>query len=248
MAIRQLPGADAKLTAQAEALGAFVRKQVTPEGAVWIETGDNWAGGGLALQALALSHRAKPDAATRDALLRATNYYTAALRTKPFVPVAIAALPGLVEFALQEPLDAERTAALFAMADLLLDHQYTRSDGRNPAWVGGFRMGADKGVEPTCGSADAALALVHAARLTRRVPDLARFRKYRDAAVGGMVFATSLQFTDENADQFERSFRARYMVGGVHATPTDGVLWIEATAGAVRAHLAFLQSGAEGRE
>jgi hypothetical protein len=89
--------------------------------------------------------------------------------------------------------------------------------------------------------------MASAAKLTRHVPDLARFGKYRQAAIDGLTFARSLQFTDENADHFEANYRSRFLTGGVHLTPADGTVRIDATAALVTGQLMFLESGAEGR-
>lgn len=247
LAIRRLPDADGKLLGQAEELGGFVRKHVQDDGSIRLENGDDERTCGLVLQSLVHSQQAKPDPAKRDALLKAFDFYAGSFQRKPSLPLAANLLPALVEIALQEPLDPKRNAALFQMADFLAARQYTGSENCHPSWVGGFRSTPGAAAEPTWASVEAAVALTHAARLTRRVPDLARFQRYRNAAVSGLLFAINLQFTDLTADQFEKTFRTRYMVGGTHHSPTDGTLRVEATAAAVRGYLAYLRSGAETR-
>ncbi|MGL6096286.1 MAG: hypothetical protein ACRC7O_10885, partial [Fimbriiglobus sp.] len=84
--------------------------------------------------------------------------------------------------------------------------------------------------------------------LTRNVPDLGRFARYRESGVNGLLFARNLQFSDENADHFEKNFRSRFLAGGVHLSPSDAAIRADATAALVLANLRFLESGAELRE
>jgi hypothetical protein len=169
-------------------------------------------------------------------------HYRAAFQAKPHPLTAATLLPGCAEFCLAANKDQAACTAAFDLADWLCGCQYTRTDARTPAWAGGFRTAA----EPTHESAVCAAGLVAAVKLTRQTTgDLARFRKYRQAAVDGLAFARGLQFTDESADHFEKGFRARFLVGGMHLTPTDGTVRIDATAHLVTAHLAYLQWAAE---
>jgi hypothetical protein len=254
LAVYALPTPDAKLTAQAEELCAFLRSRVGPDGS--IQTADQTSEPaqadvdavnvypGLAIQALAASHRAKPDPGKQATLAKTVGHYRGVFKAQPTAMLAATLLPGVADFCLQTR-DATAAAAVAEMADHLCGCQYTRSDARSAAWVGGFRSGP-AAAEPGAEGALCAAALVSAVQITRQVaPDLARFQRYRQAAVDGLAFARRLQFSDGNADHFEKGFRARFLDGGVHLTPTDGTLRIDATAHLVAAQLAFLQSGAE---
>lgn len=255
LAVYALPGPDAKLTAQAEELCLFLRSQVGTDGSIQTrDQPDDPAAKadadvmnvypGLAIQALAASHRTKPDPGKQAALVKSITHYHGVFKTQPTAMLAATLLPGVADFCLQTK-DATAAAAVAEMADYLCDCQYTRSDARSAAWVGGFRPGQAT-TEPGAESALCAAALVSAVRITRQVaPDQTRFHRYRQAAVDGLAFARRLQFSDENADHFEKGFRARFLTGGVHLSPTDGTLRIDASAHLVTAQLAFLQSGAE---
>ncbi len=260
LAVYALPAPDARLTVQAEELCAFVGLHVGADGAIQTldpagdATAKTDADGvnvypGLAIQALAASSRAKPDPAKQAALARAIGYYRGVFKAQPTTMLAATLLPGVADFCLQSR-DTTAAAAVVEMADYLCNCQYTRPDARSPAWVGGFRPGllsSQTMAEPGAESALCVQALAGAVQVTRQVaPDLVRYRRYRQAVVDGLGFARRLQFSDENADHFEKGFRTRFLVGGVHLTPTDGTLRVDATAHLVTAQLAFLQSGAEG--
>jgi hypothetical protein len=248
LAVYKLPTADPALASSADQLCGFLRKQCQPNGAIGgdekSDAESQLLAPGLAIQALTANLRAKPEAATRDCLTRAVAFYRTAFKTQPHPLLAAGLLPGCVEFALVAGKNPTATAFAFELADWLCQCQYTRGDSTNPAWAGGF-----KGCGPTPGSESAVVAgaMASAAKLTRHVPDLARFGKYRQAAIDGLTFARSLQFTDENADHFEANYRSRFLTGGVHLTPADGTVRIDATAALVTGQLMFLESGAEGR-
>jgi hypothetical protein len=99
--------------------------------------------------------------------------------------------------------------------------------------------------EPDADSAICTAGLIDAMRLTRHVPDVARYRTYHQAVLDGLAFVRGLQFTDENADHYEKGFRTRFLTGGAHLSPSDGTIRVDATAGLVSCQLRFLRSGAE---
>ncbi|MFO0849980.1 MAG: hypothetical protein U0871_15705 [Gemmataceae bacterium] len=251
LAVYRSPAADPALMTSAEQLCGFVRKQCQPTGAIGsgdgpakTDTEGQHLAPGLAIQALTANLRVKPDAANRDLVTRSVAFYRSKFQTQPHPLLAAGLVPGFVEFALLSGKDVTATAGVFEMADWLCQCQYTRADAPNPAWAGGFKgCGSPPGWEAAwvCG------AMASAAKLTRHVPDLARFGKYRQAAIDGFAFARALQYSDENADHFERTYRARFLTGGVHLSPADGTIRIDATAALVCSQFAFLESGAEGR-
>ncbi len=259
LAIYALPNPDAKLLDQAEELCAFLRSRGGADGSVQAFDSPDTAKAdpdganvypGLAVRALAASNRAKPDAGKRGALAKAVGFYRRSFQAQPTAMLAATLLPGFADFALQTR-DKAAAAAVFELADWLCGCQYTQADAPSAAWVGGFKpdqQPAHLTAEPTFEGACCAAALAAAIQVTRQVePDLTRFRRYRQAVVDGLAFARRLQFTDENADHFEKGFRAQFLVGGVHVAPSDGTLRIDATGHLVTAHLAFLRSGAEGQ-
>ena len=255
LAIFALPNPDAKLLQDADGLVKFVRKQVQANGAIGFtepatdepQKADPEGASiypGYALQALSASLRLRPDAATRELFPKAMAYQARLLKSQPTPMLVATTLPALVDYALMANKDPGVVATALDAADWLCAAQVSRAEPRRGAWAGGFSVG---GTEPTADSATCALALCHAARLTRQLPDAARFTKYRGAAVEGLAFVRTLQFTDESADHFDKAFRARCVVGGVRQSPGDGTLRIDATAQAVLAHLAYLQCGTEQR-
>lgn len=243
LTIHSLPNPDATLLVQADGLCVYLRKQCRPTGAIQEADDRPPADPGLAIRALLANCRAKPDRAALELVAKAIAHYRAAFQAKPSPALAGSLLPGFVEFALMNGKEPISTAAAFELADWLCDHQYTRTDTRNPLWAGGFKAGD---AEPGCEAIACAGGLTMAAKLTRQVPDLNRFPKYRNAAVEALTFARgTLQYTDETADHFEKNFRARFLTGGCHLSPSDGVVRIDATAQLVNAHLMYLTSGAE---
>jgi hypothetical protein len=249
---------DPKLAAEAERLCRFLGKQWRngavhytdgPEDPLKVDPDGVTVYPGLAVQALAASHRAKPEPWKQDALAKAAAHYRAYFKAHPHPMLAATLIPGFTEFCLQAGKDPATAATVFELADWLGGCQYTLTDARNPTWVGGFRptpATAPQPDEPTHESAVCAAGLAAAAKLTRQTTgDLTRFQKYRQGVVDGLAFVRGLQFTDESADHFEKGFRARFLVGGVHLTPTDGTVRIDATAHLVSAELAYLQSGTE---
>ncbi len=251
LALLELPNADAKLLADAEALGVYLRKRIQPSGAILMSdeptSADSDAdamGSGLALRALVATHKLKPDAAKKDAILRAIGYSANQFKARKSPQLAAAMIPAVADVYLNMGKDPALAALAFEMADTLCGCQYSRADARSVAWVGGFKLSSP---EPGLDSLQATSALAMAAKLTRQVPDLTRFVRYRQAANDGLAFARSLQFSDENAEHFEKAYRVRFLVGGAHLSPSDGTVRIDATGQLVSAQLAFLQSGAESR-
>jgi len=238
MAICELPSPEAKLLGEAEALSVYLRKP--PLG----ETEADATKVGLSLRALVATYRFKPDAAKKEAIQKCMTAGSNSFKVHRSPAVAAAMIPGIADSYAVVAKDPAVAAMAFEMADALCADQYTRADARTMAWVGGFKLGT---AEPGSDSIAAAGALCAAAKLTRQVPDLTRFVRYRKAAVEALAFSRSLQFSDENAEHFEKSFRARFLVGGTHLGPSDGTVRIDATGMLVSAQLAFLHSGAEAR-
>jgi hypothetical protein len=251
LAVYHLPKPDAQRLTEAEALCGFVRQRCGPDGTIQLnekaDAKERNLAPGLVVRMLAMSNQIKPDAGKRETLVRVMNHYRGVFKAQPNALLAAMLLPGVVDFCLHNNNDATAAATAFELADWLCECQYTRAEMRSPGWIGGFRSGPSRDHEPDSESALYAGALACAAKLRRHVPDLAQYRKYRQAAVEGLAFTRGLQFSDGNTDHFEKGFRGRFLVGGTHLSPTDGTVRIDSTAYLVLAHLAFLQSGAEAR-
>ncbi len=258
LAIYHLPAPDARQLADAELLCAFLRKQCRPNGAVnhtdtmtdephKADPDGATLYPGVALDALLANQQVKPDATTRDLLAKAVAHYRSLAKAQPSAALAASLVPAFVEVTLLTNKDPGLTAATLELADYLCACQYTRSDTRVGHWVGGFRSAPAAANEPSAASAGCVTALCAAAKLTRQIPDAARFHKYRGHVLAGLQFVGGLQYTADNAEHFEKSFRTRFLVGGCRVGPSDGVARVDATAGLVCALGAYLRSGAEGK-
>ena len=72
--------------------------------------------------------------------------------------------------------------------------------------------------------------------------DAARAAKCRGAVANGMAFARSLQLADETCQHFEKSFRVRFLLGGMTVSPADGNLRVDQTAMLALAQMRYLES------
>ena len=77
------------------------------------------------------------------------------------------------------------------------------------------------------------------------MPDLARFQKYRRAAVDAVGFLRTLQLTDETTDHFTPEFRSKFLKGGVRSAPGDGAIRSDGCGTALVAWVAYLTQGTE---
>lgn len=258
LAVYELPSADDKLIAEAEKLCGFLQKQLRPDGSVHYT--DNPADvppqvdpsganeyPGYALHALAVSNRARPAAWKADAVKKAAAFYRAAFKTAPHPMLAATLTPALAELYLQTK-DPTALAAAFEMNDWLCELQVPPGDPKRPLWAGGFRGWANgHAVDAPPGFETGAYlqSLSFACKLTREVPDLQRFGRYRQAAVDAAQYLGTLQYTEANTRHFADSYRANTLIGGFYLSPTDGNLRVDATARCVGGLLRFLASGAE---
>ena len=257
LAIAEIPNPDAKLIADAEALTLFVRNHCAADGSVQAfdsptdpaksDPNATTLYPGLALQSLVVSVRRKPDPATQAAIARGITFYRTAYKSQPNPMLAATMLPAITDYYLLTK-DANTAAAGLELADGLCACQYTRADATQIAWIGGFRPSAGTlNVEPRYETAAFVEGLAAATTLTRHAPDLTRFEKYRAACVGGLLFAKSLQFTEDNTEHFEKAYRSRFIVGGVHLSPTEASVRADVTGLMVLACVRYLESGAEVR-
>jgi hypothetical protein len=258
LAVYELPGADDRLLGEAEKLCAFLRKQLRENGSVHFA--DNPADDaaqvdpagateypGYALHALAVSHRVRPAGWKRDAAKKGCDHYRAAFKAAPHPTLAATLTPALAELYAQTK-GSETATTVFEMNDFLAGLQYPPGDGNNPLWAGGFRAwagGKAADATPGCEAGAYLQSLACACQVTRLVPDLPRFARYKQAATDAAQFVCGIQYTEPNTRHFENTFRANVLIGGFYLAPADGTLRIDATARCVTGLLRFLTSGAE---
>jgi len=251
-----LPGADPRLTAEAEKLCAFLHKQFLPNGSIHCSDGqpdesriDSTAVNqfaGYAIQAVMASHRVKPAPWKQEVATKALEYYRSYFKGHTHPLLAATLTPGLADLAMQTG-SVEAATLVFEMNDWLIGLQY-QPDQRHPLWVGGFRgwvNGQPTETEPGCECGAYLQSLACACELSPRGTDVDRADRFRRAAVDAAHFLTGLQYTEANTRHFENSYRATLLIGGFHQSPTDGDLRIEGTAGALTGLVRFLTSGAE---
>jgi len=255
LAIFELPGADAKLAADGERLVEFIHRNLKTDGSVhYIDSPADSAlkldpaganeHPGFALQAIAASNRLKPAAWKTDAMKKGLDHYRAFFKSQPHPMLATTLAPAFAEcFAQTKWNDA--AAAVLEMNDWLLGLQYASGDARHPAWAGGFKPSSKGEAEPgfECGWQLQSLAAGY--RVLRLNPDLARAERYKQAMADAVGFLAGLQYAESNTRHFEDNYRAGTLIGGVHLSPTDGNLRIDATAAAVTGLLKWLNSGAD---
>jgi hypothetical protein len=258
LAIYELPAADAKLVAEAEKLCEFLHKQCKPDGSIHYTDGANDDPAkidpegmneypGLALHAIMAGNRVKPAAWKTEVAKKGVEFYRAAFRAKPHPMLAATLTPACAELYFQAKLPDAATIA-FELNDWLCGVQIAGNDPRTPQWAGGFRVVIDGRATETTPGPETGLyvqSLAYACQLTRQIPDLERFAKYKGATLDAIQFLTGLQYLETNTRHFETAFRANMLIGGFHLSPTDGNLRIDATAIAITGLVKFLGSGAE---
>ena len=255
LAVYDLPGADDKLIAEAERLVEFLHRTLKSDGSVhYIDSQTESAEKadpagvnehpGAALHAIAVSNRVKPAAWKAEALKKGVDHYRTVFKANPHPMLAATLAPAFTEHFLQSK-STEAAAAVLEMNDWLIGLQYPSGDPRHPLRAGGFRMSASAESEPgfECGFMIQSLACGY--QVLRFHPDLARAARYKQALADAVGFVAGLQYTETNTRHFEDSFRSNILIGGVHLTPTDGNMRIDATAAAVTGLLRYLGSGAE---
>lgn len=258
LAIYDLPGADAKLVAEAERLCEFLHKQCRPDGSIHYTDGASDVPTqidptgvneypGTALHAIMVSNRVKPAAWKTEAAKKGMEFYRAYFKTKPHPMLAATLTPACAELYIQAKL-TDAATAVFELNDWLCALQIPGTDPRLPQWAGGFRTVVNGQQADTPPGPETGLyvqSLADACKLTRLVPDLDRFRRYQAAATNAVQFLCGMQFLEANTRHFENSFRANMLIGGFHLSPTDGSLRIDAAGIAITGLLQFLGSGAE---
>jgi hypothetical protein len=247
LAINELPAPKADLLEKSEQLCNYIRKNARTDGSLGYadatEDGkpavDDPSGindyPGIALYALMVSQRQRPESWKTDIVRKAVGYYQSWWRghkNMAFIPWQTAAYA--------EAYLATRDQALadfvFEMNEYLCDQQYTQTDQAHPEWRGGFRVVAERQVDaaPTVGSAAYGESLAQACRVARQAADVKRFDRYSNAAGECVRFLALLQYTEGNTGHFEESYRKR-LLGGFFASNQDGTLRLDYTQHAVSA-------------
>ena len=243
-AIYEVPDPDASLLADAEALIRYVLSQQQPDGSF---PATDALGCVRILQGLMLADQQKPDSARRLALCRGLNWAITQFREKPSPPLAASLLPILNEV-YRQGKDAPTATVAFQLADWVCDCQYTRRDAPKLGWVGGFRTHPELRATPEEPGAEAGImtmGLAAATHLTRQVPHLTRYPKYRQATLDGLQFLAGLQFAQDSAPQIDPHIRNRYLLGGIAQSGSNWTVRPDSTAMLIFANLQYLQSGAE---
>jgi len=253
LAIHELPTPSPELLDRAEELCAFIRSRQQADGS--LQYGDTpeataadpagvRAHPGPALHAVAVSQKRRPAAWKPELVRKAMPYYRQVFKQSPhptFVPSQTAAFAE----AFMQTKDATFASFVFEMNDWLVQLQYAQLDPRRQTWFGGFQSyegGQIVATPPDFQTALYAQSLAEACRVTRQIPDLDRYNRYRTSLVRSLQFLTTLQYTDEACQHFAAHYRPA-VVGGFHPSHQDGNLRVEDTAQSVSAMLQFFNCG-----
>ena len=256
MAIHELPAPADDLLKQGEELANFIRKQQRDDGSFRLldgtdetprETESVQTYPGVALYGLMLSQRHRPAAWKTDVARRALPYYFSQWKANPnltCVPMLTAAFAEM--YLLTK--DQAFASGVFEISDWVCGLQYTKEDARNPAWIGGFKGYNDaKQPVPTAPTVQTAAyleGLAQACRVTRQVPDAARYERYKVVAANACQFLTGLQFGEDTTRHFAPNHRA-LLFGGFHVSHQDGNLRIDAQQHAVAGMIQYLTFAAD---
>ncbi|HEV3143118.1 MAG TPA: hypothetical protein VGZ47_04460, partial [Gemmataceae bacterium] len=203
LAIHELPNPADDLVQLGEELAHFIRRQQRADGSLRYTDGDDPPNDkehevlhtypGLALYSLMASQKRRPAAWKLDVVRKALPYSQAWWKARPSSAFVLWQSAAFTEAYLQtrEPAFA---AFVFEMNDWICSQQFVPGNTRQPAWVGGFRNVPEKpfagwdSLPPNLESAAVAEGLVQACRITRRLPDMQRYERYRAALDASMSF------------------------------------------------------------
>src|SRR5260221_9420527 len=128
-----------------------------------------------------LSQRSRPAPWKMDIVRRAMPYYRGWWKEHPS-PDFVAWQSAAYAAAYSTTHDPAYAGFVFEMNDWLCGFQYTQTDARHSGWIGGFKGFTDGKVSqspPQANCAALAEGLIEACRITRQVPDAARFDRYK---------------------------------------------------------------------
>lgn len=255
-AIHELPAPADDLLMQGEQLARFIFNQQRPDGSLSLSDDPSVPAAadgvnqypGWALYGLMRSQTARPQPWKTEFFRRSLGYYRVWWKEHPSPAFAASMVPACAEaYVTSKDRAKDAAAADFCreLCDWLCGLQYQSLDASAPHWLGGFQpVERGKPVRGMPRASDAAYvgALVEGCRVARQVPDLERYPRYKDAVQRGAQFLSTLQYTESNTLQFAADYRARFLVGGFHASPVDGDLKLDDTRQAVSALVQYLAS------
>jgi hypothetical protein len=247
LAINELPAPQADLLEKSEQLCNFIRKQARPDGSLAYQDSKGDDEGincypGVALHGLMHSLRHRQARWKIDLVRKALPYYRGwwkEHRNMAFVPSMSAA------YAEAHHRTKDRACADFVndMNDWICTLQYSQIEPRRLLWYGGFMSYQDgQPVEstPTVECAAFAEGLVESCRVAHDQGDLPRYQRYSEAVERCLQFLRTLQYTDAGTLHFATWYRPQ-LVGGFHASHSDGNLRIDYTQHAVSALFGYLE-------
>lgn len=245
LAIHELPAPREDLLLRAEELCRYLTRQVNQEGMPagpedTIKDKDLYPG--LALAALMRSQRIKPAEAKLSVVRKAlagSRAHWKAHRSLEFVPAQSMAFAE----AFVQTKEKAYADFVFEMNDWVCELQYAQINPRRMTWYGGFmsyQNGRAVESEPHALGAALVEGLVEGSRVAREVGDVTRHQRYTEAIERSLQFLATLQYTDAVTQHYAAWFR-RDLVGGFHASPTDGNLRLDYTEHAVCAVLGYLE-------
>ena len=249
LAINELPTpADDVLTAS-EQLCDFLRLQQQADGSFLLN--EPIAGGtpitldaeqiaqysGMALCALVRSQDRKPAAWKLTAVKKAMPFYMKWWHDHKHREFALWHSAAYAEAYLSSR-DRTFAEAVFEINDWVSGQQFERLDPAHPQWLGGFQ---NAGAAPDVMSALCAGSLIEGCRVTRQLGDIARHERYTAAAEGALQFLATLQYTEANTQHFTEWYRNGVLVGGFHASQTDGNLRLDYNQHCVSALVQYLR-------
>ena len=255
--ICELPAPAEDLLEQSEQLCVFIRSRQQTDGSFrYTESNDGSPGQldaegtnyypGQALHGLILSQRLKPAIWKLDALRKALACYLPWWRAHKNLALVSTQTAAYAEAYL---LTGERpfADAVHEMTDWLCELQYPLLDPRHPLWGGGFMSWVDgkpATMAPGVGSALFAETLAAACRVARKLGDVPRHDRSREALERCLQFLAGLQFTDANTQHFADWYRP-YLTGAFYGSHQDGNVRLDYTAHAVSALAQYLANFAE---
>ncbi len=197
---------------------------------------------GEALNALMQSQQQRPAPWKLEVVRKALPYYQASWRAKKNLVMVPAHTAAYTE-AYLATTDKAFADFVFEMNDWLCGFQVQQPDQRHTHWDGGFMAcvdGKPMPTQPTVVSAAYAESLAEAARAARQAGDVARWERYQAAVQRCSRFLMTLQYSEANSQHFTDWYRP-IILGGFHASQSDGNIRLETTQQPVCAMIAYLR-------
>jgi len=241
LAVHELASPGKDLLEQADQLCNYLRKQQQSDGTLLTREGLDGPKrllseaevqyAGIALYAVARSHKKSPAPWKIDMLKKALAGYQGHWQSNKDLATAVSLTPAFAEAYLltKEPAFAEM---VFTMNDWLVGMQYGEDQNSSRKhWYGGFHRSPDGKVETTAPDVWSALpaeSLAEACRAAKQAGDLPRLRRYERALVLALHFVMSLQYSGAKVQHFVDGYRP-LILGAFHASFQDGNLRLDYT-------------------